>query len=82
MILICVVIFVHPIDDNFGNNLAFLSSYWSKIMERKNGREGIRMSSEHERESCPKIVTRWLCKYHFSDDCANMISLLIFIQSL
>jgi len=37
------VIFVHPIDDNFGDNFIFLSFYWSKTMEREKGRERIRM---------------------------------------
>jgi len=43
------VIFVHLIDDNFGDNLDFLSSYWSKTMEREKGREKIKMSCEYER---------------------------------
>jgi len=60
------VIFVHSIDDNFGDNLAFLSFYWSKTMEREKGRERIRMSCEYERKSCPKVVIKWLYKYHFS----------------
>ena len=50
------MIFEHPIDDNFGDNLAFFSSYWSKTMEREKGRERIRMLCEYERESCPKVV--------------------------
>jgi len=50
------VIFVHPIDDNFGDNLVSLSFYWSKTMEREKERERIRMSCEYEKESCPKVV--------------------------
>jgi len=29
------MIFVHLIDDNFGDNLTFLSFYWSKTIERE-----------------------------------------------
>jgi len=35
------MIFVHPFDDNFGDNFVFLSLNWSKIMEREKGRERI-----------------------------------------
>jgi len=35
-------------------------------MEREKGRERIRMSCEYERESCPKVVIKWLYNYHFS----------------
>jgi hypothetical protein len=35
-------------------------------MEREKGRERITTSCEYERESCPKIVKKWLSKYHFS----------------
>ena len=35
-------------------------------MEREKGRERIRATCEYERESCPKIVKKWLYKYHFS----------------
>jgi len=34
-----VVIYVHPFEDNFDDNLVFLSSYWSNTMEREKGRE-------------------------------------------
>jgi hypothetical protein len=61
------MIFVHPFDENFGDNLAFLPSYWSKTMEREKRRERIKMSCEYERESCPKVVAKWLYKYHFSN---------------
>jgi hypothetical protein len=43
-----------------------LLSYWSKTMEREKGRERITTSCEYERESCPKVVKKWLSKYHFS----------------
>jgi len=57
MFVFCVVIFVRSIDDNnFGDNLIFLSFYWSKTMEREKERERIRMSCEYERESCLKLV--------------------------
>jgi len=55
-----------PFHYNFSDNLVFLSSYWSKIMEREKGRERIRTSCEYERESCTKVLTKWLYKYHFS----------------
>jgi len=58
--------FVHLFHDNFSDNLVFLSFYWSKTMERKKGRERIRISCEYERKSCTKVVTKWLYKYHFS----------------
>jgi hypothetical protein len=61
-----VVIFLHPFDDNFVDNLVFLISYWSKTIEREKGRERITTSCEYERESCQKIVKKWLSKYHFS----------------
>jgi len=35
-------------------------------MEREKGREIIRTSCEYERESCIKVVIKWLYKYHFS----------------
>ena len=35
-------------------------------MEREKGRERITTSCEYERESCPKVVKKWLSKYHFS----------------
>jgi hypothetical protein len=35
-------------------------------MEREKGRERITISCEYERESCPKVVKKWLSKYHFS----------------
>jgi hypothetical protein len=35
-------------------------------MEREKGRERITPSCEYERESCPKVVKKWLSKYHFS----------------
>jgi len=61
-----VVIFWHPFDDNFVDNLVFLTFYWSKTMEREKVREKITTSCEYERESCPKVVKKWLSKYHFS----------------
>jgi len=60
------MIFVHPFINNFGDNLVFLSFYWLKTMEREKGRERIITSCEYERESCQKIVKKWLYKYHFS----------------
>jgi hypothetical protein len=33
------MIFVHPFNDNFDDNLVFLSSYWPKTMERKRKRD-------------------------------------------
>jgi hypothetical protein len=35
-------------------------------MEREKGRERVTISCEYERESCPKVVKKWLSKYHFS----------------
>ena len=35
-------------------------------MEREKGREKIRILYEYERESCQKVVTKGLYKYHFS----------------
>jgi hypothetical protein len=35
-------------------------------MDREKGRERITTSCEYERESCPKVVKKWLSKYHFS----------------
>jgi hypothetical protein len=35
-------------------------------MEREKGRERIIILCEYERESCPKVVKKWLSKYHFS----------------
>jgi hypothetical protein len=49
------MIFVHPFNDNFEDNLVFLFSYWPKTMEREKGREMIRISCEYERE---KIVQK------------------------
>jgi len=66
MFLIRVMIFGHPFDDNFLDNLVFLSSYWSKTMEREKGKERIRVTCEYEIESCSKVVKKWLYKYHFS----------------
>jgi len=60
------LIFEQPFCDNFGDNHVFLSSYWSKTMKREKGRERIRTSCEYERENCPKVVTKWMYKYHFS----------------
>jgi hypothetical protein len=34
-------------------------------MEREKERER-KTSCEYERESCPKIIKKWLSKYHFS----------------
>jgi len=34
-----VVIYVHPFENNFDDNLVFLSFYWSKPMEREKERE-------------------------------------------
>lgn len=59
---------VHQFHNNFSDNLVFLSSYWSKTMEREKGREMIRTSCEYERESCTKVVTKSLYKYHFSNN--------------
>jgi len=52
------MIFVHPFNDNFGDNLVFLSFYWSKTMEREKGRESIVKSCEYEKKSCQKVVTK------------------------
>jgi len=52
------VIYVHLFEDNFHDKLVFLSSYWSKTMEREKGRKRIRESCEYERESCSKIVKK------------------------
>jgi len=35
-------------------------------MEREKGRERLKIECEYERESCLKVVTKWLYKYHFS----------------
>jgi hypothetical protein len=35
-------------------------------MEREKERERITILCEYERESCPKVVKKWLSKYHFS----------------
>jgi hypothetical protein len=41
-------------------------------MEREKGRERITTSCEYERESCQKVVKKWLSKYHFSNQkCSN-----------
>ena len=45
-------------------------------MEREKGRERITTSCEYERESCPKVVKKWLSKYHFS-----FLRAMIFEQS-
>jgi hypothetical protein len=37
-----------------------------KQWREKKGRERITTSCEYERESCPKVVKKWLSKYHFS----------------
>jgi len=60
------MIFVHLFNDNFEDNSVFLFFNWSKIMEREKGREKIITSCEYERESCQKVVKKWLYKYHFS----------------
>jgi hypothetical protein len=35
-------------------------------MEREKGRERITTSCEYEKESCSKVVKKWLSRYHFS----------------
>ena len=60
------MIFIHIFIDNFGDNLVSLSFYWLKTMEREKRRERILTSCKYERESCQKVVTKWLYKYHFS----------------
>jgi hypothetical protein len=52
------VIYVHLFEDNFHDKLVFLSSYWSKTMEREKRRERKRTSCEYEIESCSKVVTK------------------------
>jgi D-alanyl-lipoteichoic acid acyltransferase DltB (MBOAT superfamily) len=49
-----VMIFWHPFDDNFVDNLVFLTSYWLKTMEREKERE--RKLSK----SCQKVVVKIL----------------------
>jgi hypothetical protein len=44
-------------------------------MEREKGRERITTSCEYKRESCPKVVKKWLSKYHFSFNSANKMLL-------
>jgi len=58
MILARAMIYIHPFNDNFGENLIFLFSYWLKTMEREKGRDVITTSCEYERESCSKVVTK------------------------
>ncbi|AES69278.1 hypothetical protein MTR_3g026800 [Medicago truncatula] len=70
------MIFVHPFHDNFSDNIISLSSYRLKTMEREKGREMIRPSCEYERESCTKVVTKWLYKYHFSLGIFRCLSIL------
>jgi len=60
------IISIHPFSDNFDDNLVFLSFYRLKTMETEKGRERIITSCEYERESCQKVVAKWLYKYHFS----------------
>jgi len=52
------IIFVHSFNDNFGDNLVFISSFWSKTMEREKGRDRVTTLCEYERESCSKVVTK------------------------
>jgi len=59
--------FVHLFNDNFDDNYDFLSSYWSKTMERENEREMI-TTCQYEKESCQNVVKKWLFKYYFSDN--------------
>jgi hypothetical protein len=40
-------------------------------MKREKGRERITTSCEYERESCPKVVKKWMSKYHFSSFYTN-----------
>jgi len=35
-------------------------------MERQKRRERVRIECEYEKESCLKVVTKWLYEYHFS----------------
>jgi hypothetical protein len=71
------MIYVHPFNDNLGDNFVFLSFDWSKTMEREKGREKIITSCEYERESCQKVVTKWLYKYHFSNNLSYLIMCII-----
>ena len=55
------MIYVHLFNDNFSDNHVFLSSYWSKTLEREKGREMIRTTCEYERKlskSCHKMVVQ------------------------
>jgi len=58
MFLIREMIFGHLFDDNFIDNLVFLSFYRSKTMEREKGKERMRVTCEYERESCSKVVKK------------------------
>jgi hypothetical protein len=60
------MIFEQPFHNNFWDNHVVLFCYWSKTMEREKGRERIITQCEYERESYPKVVQKWLYKYHFS----------------
>ena len=62
------MILVHPFIDNFSDNLVFLSFYWLKTIEREREKERdmITRSCEYERESCSKVVIKWLYRYHIS----------------
>jgi len=60
------MIFEQPFANNFDDNLSFLSSYWLKTMEREKGREEKKIMCEYEKESCLKVVTKWMYIYHFS----------------
>jgi hypothetical protein len=51
------MISVHLFNENFGDNHVFLSSYWSKTIEKK-GREMIKTTYEYERENYLKVVTK------------------------
>jgi len=61
------VIYVHPFEDNFDDNLVFLTSYWSKTMEREKGRE---RGKEHHVSMREKVVQKLS-----QNGCRNIISL-------
>jgi hypothetical protein len=50
-------------------------------MEREKGRERITTSCEYERENCPKVVEKWLSKYHFSKKKGHLLQMYLEVKT-
>jgi hypothetical protein len=61
-----VMIFWQSFCDNFRDNLFVSSSFVTKTLKWERECERVKKLWAYEREGCPKVVIKWMSKYHYS----------------